>query len=230
MSGQALIDEIERLRTEHNEFNTGARRQLYGYLQRAFGHALNLNSSPTAKDIFRVLVRKPKLKFKSESKTLADVVRYVFGDLERQRVSDYTIVLREAFQLEVDRYAVADWIEDAGGIDKIIFDKRDIRRRHDEDDNADKAETATEDAPSEQRDDIELVLPEGSKLRLGTYAAIIEVGEGRIRIGKRSSETSLLRTMRQLLTKQNGRWRREIERRSSAKKGVRIAASAKRAA
>lgn len=58
-------------------------------------------------------------KYKKDSHIIARVVRAVFGNIDRRRVSTYVLVLRQAQKSNVESSQLAQWIEDCGGIQEI---------------------------------------------------------------------------------------------------------------
>ena len=58
-------------------------------------------------------------KYKKDSHIIARVVRAVFGNIDRRRISTYVLVLRQAQKSKVEATQLAQWIEDDGGIQEI---------------------------------------------------------------------------------------------------------------
>ncbi|MBU3604496.1 hypothetical protein [Polynucleobacter sp. AP-Kaivos-20-H2] len=58
-------------------------------------------------------------KYKKDSHIIARVVRAVFGNIDRRRISTYVLVLRQAQKSKVEATQLAQWIEDGGGIQEI---------------------------------------------------------------------------------------------------------------
>jgi len=58
-------------------------------------------------------------KYKKDSHIIARVVRAVFGNIDRRRISTYVLVLRQAQKSKVEPTQLAQWIEDGGGIQEI---------------------------------------------------------------------------------------------------------------
>ena len=58
-------------------------------------------------------------KYKKDSHIIARVVRAVFGNIDRRRISTYVLVLRQAQKSKVEPTQLAQWIEDSGGIQEI---------------------------------------------------------------------------------------------------------------
>ncbi len=58
-------------------------------------------------------------KYKKDSHIIARVVRAVFGNIDRRRISTYTLVLRQAQKSNIEPTQLSQWIEDCGGIQEI---------------------------------------------------------------------------------------------------------------
>lgn len=58
-------------------------------------------------------------KYKKDSHIIARVVRAVFGNIDRRRISTYVLVLRQAQKSKVEPTQLAQWIENGGGIQEI---------------------------------------------------------------------------------------------------------------
>ena len=58
-------------------------------------------------------------KYKKDSHIVARVVRAMFGDIDRRRISTYVLVLRQAQKSNIEPTQLAQWIEDCGGIQEI---------------------------------------------------------------------------------------------------------------
>ncbi len=58
-------------------------------------------------------------KYKKDSHIIARVVRAVFGNIDRRRISTYVLVLRQAQKSKIEPTQLAQWIEDGGGIQEI---------------------------------------------------------------------------------------------------------------
>lgn len=56
---------------------------------------------------------------KKDSPLLTRIVKAVFGNVDRRRISTYSLVLREAQRQNIFAAKLADWIEDRGGIQEI---------------------------------------------------------------------------------------------------------------
>ena len=57
--------------------------------------------------------------YKKEAPLVTRVIRAVFGNIDRRRVSTYSLVLRQAQKAKVQFADLAQWIEDNGGVQEI---------------------------------------------------------------------------------------------------------------
>jgi hypothetical protein len=64
-----------------------------------------------------------KYKLRKDTPLVSRVLRAVFGDADRRRISTYSIVLREAKNSNVAYKALANWIEVNGGIQEIKLER-----------------------------------------------------------------------------------------------------------
>jgi len=79
-------------------------------------------------------------KYNKTKPLITRVIRAVFGDVDRRRLSTYSIVLRKAQKLNVPYSELADWIEKEGGVQEIklgqsetfisVTDKAEIAKEH----------------------------------------------------------------------------------------------------
>ena len=56
---------------------------------------------------------------KKDSPLLTRIVKAVFGNVDRRRISSYSLVLRTAQKAGITAYELADWIEQCGGIQEV---------------------------------------------------------------------------------------------------------------
>ena len=79
-------------------------------------------------------------KYNKTKPLITRVIRAVFGDIDRRRLSTYSIVLRKAQKLNVTYSELADWIEKEGGVQEIklghsetfvsVTDKAEMAKEH----------------------------------------------------------------------------------------------------
>jgi hypothetical protein len=64
-----------------------------------------------------------KLTFKKSTHTLVRIVRCVFGEADKRRISTYGIVLRSAFSQQIESTKLVDYIKQFGGVQEIKLAK-----------------------------------------------------------------------------------------------------------
>ncbi len=64
-----------------------------------------------------------KLTFKKSTHTLVRIVRCVFGEADKRRISTYGIVLRSAFSQQIESTKLVDFIKQYGGVQEIKLAK-----------------------------------------------------------------------------------------------------------
>ena len=122
---QTKATKLSEMEAKRQQWETTAYRtsnqQLYAVLADclAYGEALPVAE---AKQRTKDLEEHFKLRgyvVKSDSPLLTRVVKAVFGNVDRRRISTYSLVLRSAKAANVLPTNLAQWIEDNGGIQEI---------------------------------------------------------------------------------------------------------------
>ena len=118
----SVLSEMERKRQqwETTAFKT-SNKQLYSVLAECLAYGGELPTEQ-AKQRTAVLVEFCKARnyiFKKESPLMTRIVKAVFGNIDRRRISTYSLVLREAQKQQVLPTKLAQWIEEFGGIQEI---------------------------------------------------------------------------------------------------------------
>jgi hypothetical protein len=112
----------ERQHWETNVYKTSI-EALYALLQKCYSFECQLrNNVEGASDRRKALneyTRNLGFSFKSDTPLINRVVRCVFGDIQRSRVSNYAKVLRRAKQDSVEPEDIPNYITENGGIDAI---------------------------------------------------------------------------------------------------------------
>jgi len=122
---QKSIDVLARIEGERKQWEAGAyktsNKQLYGILAEclAFGGAMDIGEARERARVLEKFYAERNYRYKSESPLMTRVVRAVFGDIDRRRLSTYSLVLREAQRQEVLPLQLADWIDANGGVQEI---------------------------------------------------------------------------------------------------------------
>jgi hypothetical protein len=122
---QKSIDVLARIEDERKQWEEGAyktsNQQLYGILAGclAFGGDIDISEARQRAKVLEAFYAKRKYRYKKDSPLMTRVVRAVFGDIDRRRLSTYSLVLREALRQKVPYLQLAEWIEAKGGIQEI---------------------------------------------------------------------------------------------------------------
>ncbi len=121
-ASKTLINlEAKRISWEEGVYRT-SNQMLYGILAECLGYASTTMTRNEAKARGESLSEFFKLrgyKYKSDSPLVTRVVKAVFGNIDRRRVSTYSLVLRKAIKENVTALNLPSWIESEGGIQEI---------------------------------------------------------------------------------------------------------------
>ena len=123
LNGAVSLQTIEQLRITWQE---GAYRTsnlaLYGVLARCMAYAGDLPTSDAKErnKALKAFFDQRGYRYMEDAPLITRVVRAVFGgDIDRRRLSTYSLVLRSAKQAKVLPSQLTDWIEQNGGIQEI---------------------------------------------------------------------------------------------------------------
>jgi len=95
--------------------------ELYGILAECLGYAgeLTFAESKLRNAALEEFFKLRGYKYNAETPIASRVVRAIFGNINRRRVSTYSLVLRQAIKESVSPLSLASWIEEKGGIQEI---------------------------------------------------------------------------------------------------------------
>ena len=116
--------EAKRITWEQGAYRT-SNSELYSVLAECLSYCGELVLEQ-AKDRSAALERFYKERgytYKKESPLVTRVVRAVFGNIDRRRISTYSLVLRQAQKAKVQFADLSQWIEDNGGVQEIRLGK-----------------------------------------------------------------------------------------------------------
>ncbi|MEN3372622.1 hypothetical protein [Dechloromonas sp. ZS-1] len=119
------IDTLSRLECSRKEWEEGAYRtsnqQLYAILAEcyAFAGELGVTESKQRSAALEAFYKERGYRIKKDTPLMTRIVRAVFGDIDRRRLSTYSLVLRAAKAEQVLATNLADWIEQEGGVQEI---------------------------------------------------------------------------------------------------------------
>ena len=122
---------LDRLITDRQDWEVGAYRasneMLYSILTKCYaldyGMSGNEEYSKKRRVALNDYAKKQGYNFKPETLTVNKIVKCVFGDVQRSRISAYSKVLREAKKQKVAIADLAKFIADNGGIQEIRMSK-----------------------------------------------------------------------------------------------------------
>ena len=112
--------EASRITWEQGAFRT-SNQALYAVLSDclAFCGELTIAEAKQRSAVLEAFFKERDYKYKKDLPLATRVVRAVFGNIDRRRVSTYSLVLRQAQKEDVTVSNLAQWIEDNGGIQEI---------------------------------------------------------------------------------------------------------------
>ncbi|MBT8606381.1 hypothetical protein G6677_07900 [Polynucleobacter paneuropaeus] len=112
--------EAKRISWEQGAYRT-SNLELYNVLAECllFSGELPVGESKQRSSALEGFFKERGYKYKKDSHIIARVVRAVFGNIDRRRISTYVLVLRQAQKSKVEATQLAQWIEDNHGIQEI---------------------------------------------------------------------------------------------------------------
>jgi hypothetical protein len=112
--------EAKRISWEQGAYRT-SNLELYNVLAECllFSGELPVSESKQRSSALEGFFKARGYRYKKDSHIIARVVRAVFGNIDRRRISTYVLVLRQAQKSKVEATQLAQWIEDCGGIQEI---------------------------------------------------------------------------------------------------------------
>lgn len=112
--------EAKRISWEQGAYRT-SNLELYMVLAECllFAGELSVSESKQRSSALEGFFKSRGYKYKKDSHIIARVVRAVFGNIDRRRISTYVLVLRQAQKSKVEATQLAQWIEDNHGIQEI---------------------------------------------------------------------------------------------------------------
>lgn len=120
-AGRLLANmEANRITWEQGAYRT-SNLELYNLLANClvFAGELPVGESKQRSAALEGFFKERGYKYKKDSHIIARVVRAVFGNVDRRRISTYTLVLRQAQKANIEATQLTQWIEDCGGIQEI---------------------------------------------------------------------------------------------------------------
>ena len=112
--------EANRITWEQGAYKT-SNQALYAVLADCLAYCgeLTLEQAKVRSESLEKFFKERNYTYKKELPLATRVIRAVFGNIDRRRVSTYSLVLRQAQKCKVAIADLATWIEDNGGIQEI---------------------------------------------------------------------------------------------------------------
>ena len=112
--------EAKRKQWETTAYRT-SNQQLYAVLSDclAYGDAMPIADAKQRTKDLEEFFKLRGYSVKSDSPLLARVVKAVFGNVDRRRISTYSLVLRTAQKEGITAGKLAEWIEQRGGVQAV---------------------------------------------------------------------------------------------------------------
>ena len=83
------------------------------------GELTTTEASSARRDALQAFYKERKYRWKAETPLMTKIVRAVFGDIDRRRISTYSLVLRKAKKENILPNDFAAWVEEEGGVQEI---------------------------------------------------------------------------------------------------------------
>ena len=98
-----------------------ANKQLYAVLARCYAFLMKDNGESFKEQnaALEAFYDKRKYNYSKKTPLASRVVRAVFGNVDRRRISTYSIVIRRAMVLQIEVNDFAQWIDSNGGVQEI---------------------------------------------------------------------------------------------------------------
>jgi len=113
--------EQQRITWEEGVYRT-SNLALYEILSQCLQYGADLPTTEANKDRRQALddfYKQRGFRIKKETPLMTRIVRAVFGDIDRRRISTYSLVLRQAKKEGVKPDDFADWVEQRGGVQEV---------------------------------------------------------------------------------------------------------------
>jgi hypothetical protein len=118
----AIVElEQQRIEWEEGVYRT-SNQALYAILSQCLQYGADLPTTEGNKDRREALdafYQHRGYRIKKETPLMTRIVRAVFGDIDRRRISTYSLVLRQAKKEAVSPDAFANWVEERGGVQEV---------------------------------------------------------------------------------------------------------------
>lgn len=122
---KATVKSLLEMESKRKQWETTAYRtsnqQLYGVLAEclAYGGELEKSKAKERSAALEEFISKRGYYIKKDSPLMTRIVKAVFGDVDRRRISTYSLVLRTAQKNGISPEQLTDWIEQKGGVQEV---------------------------------------------------------------------------------------------------------------
>jgi hypothetical protein len=112
--------EIKRMQWETTAYRT-SNQQLYAVLADclAYGEVLPIAEAKLRTKELEDFIKLRGYNVKKDSPLMTRIVKAVFGNVDRRRISTYSLVLRSAQKAGITAEKLASWIEECGGVQEV---------------------------------------------------------------------------------------------------------------
>jgi hypothetical protein len=112
--------ENKRKQWEQGAYRT-SNQQLYAVLAECYlyGGELPTAAAKARSNVLEEFCKSRGYVVKKDSPLMTRIVKAVFGNVDRRRISTYSLVLRSAKAANVQPNKLAEWIEESGGIQEV---------------------------------------------------------------------------------------------------------------
>jgi hypothetical protein len=152
VSNTATASPLKRLEDKRKQWETTVYRtsnqQLYALLAECleYGRPMDVAESKARNKELDAFFDERGYVVKRESPLFTRIVKAVFGNIDRRRISTYSLVLRSAQKVGVSAANLAEWIDAKGGIQEIKLSRSDTYVSPKQ--KADKAKSSFGDLPN----------------------------------------------------------------------------------
>lgn len=124
-----LLTELEqqRISWEEGVYRT-SNQMLYSILSQCLqfgGELIEMEAIKVRRQALEAFYKQRGYRWKKDTPLMTKIVRAVFGDIDRRRISTYSLVLRQAKKEQVLPPQFADWVERNGGVQEVRLARSD---------------------------------------------------------------------------------------------------------
>lgn len=124
-----LLTELEqqRITWEEGVYRT-SNQMLYAILSQCLqfgGELKEMEAIKVRRQALEAFYKQRGYRWKKDTPLMTKIVRAVFGDIDRRRISTYSLVLRQAMKEQVLPTRFADWVEQNGGVQEVRLARSD---------------------------------------------------------------------------------------------------------